>query len=85
VDGFNDAENVVAGCILSGFVTGITGPAAGARNGMVHRTTKRIVVGRGRTVGADRGGSRAMAVRNPQIGVVDSQPQPRPGTMFFLL
>jgi len=38
VDGFDDAENVVAGCVLSGFVTGVTDPVAGARNDAVRRT-----------------------------------------------
>ena len=56
VDGFDNAENVVAGCVLSGFVTGVMGPAAGARNGAVRRTTERIVVGRGWTIGVDGGG-----------------------------
>ena len=83
VDGFDNAENVVAGCVLSGFVTGVMGPAAGARNGAVRRTTERIVVGRGWTIGVDGGGGRLVAIRNPQSRVVDLQPRSQSGATFF--
>jgi len=56
VDMFDNVENMVAGCVLSGFVLDVMGLAAGSRNGAFRRITKRIVVGSGRTVGTDGGG-----------------------------